>query len=424
LIQRISVIAVLVSLLAGSTAFAANTANRDQWLYAKPIELQSNEGKYGMFFLDEDVYRGAKEDLGDVRMIDDKGQFVPYYVESGYAEASGQQVVYQSRLVNTVKQNQDTLVDFKITPIDLTKDIQGNVVSLGLPMQAFLKHLEIYGSYDGNQWEPLKKGLVYRTDQQEKSTVLLDRVAKFSYYRVKVLDNVENLVFSQLQLIHSTRETNWKEWTKTATLPYEIKQENSNGGGQTLLTIRNDNRLRITKLLLEANGSFTRSYTLQGMDGKDIQVEGKRELYRLDFNNVQIQNTAISGVAPIVMPQFTIKINNQDSPPIHFTGIKADYFVDKLVFEHQEGRTYQLLYGNNAAGKPSYDIGSFRQQIEQENPLLAKLGVQTASPGPGAATSVNWAWFQTKTWFNIIIISVSILLVVLLGIKLSRSKGS
>ncbi|NHN32074.1 DUF3999 family protein [Paenibacillus agricola] len=420
LIQRISAVAVLGSLLVGSTAFAADATNRNEWRYSKPLELQGNS-KYHSLFLDEDVYKSAKEDLGDLRIMDDKGRFIPYYVDSGYAQATEQQGTYKSTLVHTIKQNNDTVVDFRITPIDATKDIQGNQIALSLPAQAFLKHLEIYGSYDGNGWELLKKEHVYRTDQLEKSTVILDQVAKFSYYRIKVLDNVENLVFPELQLIYNTRETKWKEWTKTVTLPYEIKEES--GGGQTLVAIRNDNRLRITKIELAASGSFTRSYTLQGMDTKEVQVDGKRELYRLDFKNVQLQNTTIIGTLPMTQPQLTITINNQDNPPINLTGMKIDYFVDKLVFEREEGRIYQLLYGNNLAGKPSYDIGSFRQQIEQENPALAKLGLQAASPGADSITPPNQAWFQTKTWFNIIIIGVSILLAVLLGIKLSRSKG-
>lgn len=70
-----------------STAFAADATNRNQWWYSKPVELQGN-GKYHTLFLDEDVYRGAKEDLGDLRVIDDKGLFVPFYIDSGCAKAS------------------------------------------------------------------------------------------------------------------------------------------------------------------------------------------------------------------------------------------------------------------------------------------------------------------------------------------------
>jgi hypothetical protein len=417
--QKISVIAVLASLFVaavGSTVSVAETANRNEWRFSKSIELQGS-GKYHRLFLDEDVYKAAREDLGDVRIIDDKGQFVPFYVDSGASKASNKQVIYKSALIDSVKKNNDTLLDFRIDPLDTTKDILGNRLSLSLPAaQAFLKHLEIYGSYDGNQWELLKKDHVYRTEQLEKSTVMLDSMYKFAYYRIKILDNVENLVFPQLQLVHSTLETSWQEFAKTVVLPYEVKQDN----GQTLLTISNNNQLRITKVLLEAGGSFTRSYTVQGADGKDIAVEGKRELYRLDFKDVQLQNTAISGVAPIVQSKFTIRINDQDSPPINLTGLKVDYFIDKLVFEYQTGRTYQLLYGNGGAGRPSYDISSFRQQIEQEGPVFAKLGAQIAAPEAASAASTAQSWFQTKTWFNVIIIAVSVLLALFLGFKLSR----
>ncbi|SFL94963.1 Protein of unknown function [Paenibacillus sp. 1_12] len=414
------VIATLVgSLLLSSITFAAEPANRSDWRYTKSIELQGS-GKYVALFLDEEVYKGAREDLGDLRIVNDKGQFVPYYVDSGAAKAADKQVVYPSNLINTGKSNKDTFIDFRIVAQDVTKDIQGNRVALSLPEQAFLKHLELYGSYDGNQWELLHKDYVYRTEQLEKNTVVLDKTVKFAYYRVKIIDNVENLVFPQLQLIHYTRETSWQEFAKTTSLPYDTKQDH----GQTLLSIRNDNRLRITAIQLEAQGSFRRSYTVQTAEGQDIAIKGKRELYRLDFKDVQLQNTTIIGADPITNPVFTIKINNQDNAPILLTGLKIDYVIDKVVFERQEGRTYQLMYGNSSASKPSYDIASFRTQIEQENPVLAKLAAQVEAPGAANADTAGPSWFQSKTAFNFIIIAVSVLLAVILGMKLSRSKRS
>ncbi|MEK3912319.1 DUF3999 domain-containing protein [Paenibacillus sp. FSL H7-0331] len=416
-VMVITTLVVSLLLCLSSTGFAAEAANPSNWRYAKPIELQGS-GKYGALFLDDEVYKGAREDLGDLRIMDDKGQFVPYYVDSGAAKAVDTQVVYKSNVIDTVKKNNDTLIDFRISPIDATKDIQGNGVVLSLPEQAFLKHLELYGSYDGNQWELLHKDYVYRTEQLEKNTVVLDKTVKFTYYRVKIIDNAENLAFPQLQLIHRTRATSWQEFAKTTSLLYDTKQEQ----GQTLLQVRNDNRLRITKVQLEAQGSFRRSYTVQTADGQDVPIEGKRELYRLDFKDVQLQNTTIVGAVPITNPAFTIKINNQDNAPIQLTGLKVDYVIDKLVFERQEGRTYLLVYGNSGAGKPSYDIASFRTQIEQENPTLAKLAVQTEAPEVARGGQANSSWFQTKAGFNIIIIAVSVLLAVILGMKLSRSK--
>jgi hypothetical protein len=415
-VRRLSVVGVLAAMLFGSTIFAAEVSRKD-WQFSKLIELQGS-GKYHELLLDEDVYKGAKEDLGDLRIVDDQGQFVPFYIDSGYREASDKLVVYRSDLIDTIKKSNDSINDFRITPLDAAKDILGNRLSFSLPAQPFLKHLEIYGSYDGNQWELLKKDDVYRTEQLEKNTVVLDSEYKFGFYRIKVLDNVENLAFPQLQLLYNRRESGWKQLTKAASLPYEIKQEN----GQTAITIDNDSRLRITKVLLETGGSFTRSYTVQEPDGKEIQVEGKPELYRLDFKDAQLQNTTITGVAPIAKSRFLIKINNRDNPPLNLTGVKIEYIVDKLVFENQGGRDNYLLYGNGSADKPNYDIAGFRQHIEQEHPLLASLGMQTAAPEAAPAAARTPLWFQPKTWFNIVIVTVSVLLIIMVVRKLGQAK--
>jgi hypothetical protein len=401
----------------GGTVFAAADNNRSEWRFAKPIELQGS-GKYRAVFLDEAVYKAAQEDLDDLRIVDDRGQFVPFYRDGGYAEAKENQVMYKSDLIDTVRKNNDTLLDYRIIPLDTAKDIQGNALSLSLPAQPFLKHLEIYGGHDGNQWELLKKDYIYRTERLEKSTITLDSDYKFGYYRIKVLDNVDNLRFPQLQLINNTRETKRTEYTKIGSLPYEIKQDK----GQTIIAIKNENRLHIAAVRLEAGGSFSRLYTVQDADGKETRVEGKPELYRMDFQNVQLQNTTIIAAAPFAKPQLNIKINNLDSPPLALTGVTIDYLLDKLVFEHQEGRGYQLLYGNEGASKPAYDIAGFRQLIEKEQPQLSALGAQVVSPNYGAAASSSSWWFQTKTWFNAVIVAVSVLLVIVVGMKLSRAK--
>lgn len=391
--------------------------DQKEWQFSKPIEIKESS-KYLALILDEDVYAGAAENLDDLRIVNSKGQFVPFYIDSGYRESLEKNTVYSSTLVNLAKKDNSTLVDFQITPMKENTDILGNILSFDLPKEAFLKHVEVYGSYDGNQWELLKKDDLFRTDRLEKNTIELGAQHKFSYYRLNVLNNVENLIFSQLRLIHNIREINWNEFKKTGTPTYEIKQEDK----QTSITIQNEHRLKIKNIMLDVTGNFTRSYSAYDLNGKEIQIDGKKELYRLDFKDVQIANTKISGLNPIAKPSFTIKINNQDNPSLNIKGLTTEYFVDKLVFEDQGTGPYQLLYGRNV-NKPQYDIVNFKSHIQKENVGVGKLGAQViASPG-ALVESPTPSWFQTKTWFNVVIIAVSLVLVLFIVTKMYRTKN-
>ncbi|MDF2651037.1 MAG: hypothetical protein K0Q73_6842 [Paenibacillus sp.] len=419
LIQKISSIASIISLvclLTGMTVLGAEEGHKE-WRFSKPIDVQTSS-RYHALFLDEDVYAGANVNLSDLRIVDNKGKFVPYYIDSGYGESMEQSTVYSSDLVTSVKKDNDTLIDFRIKPKLEDTDIQGNTLLIGLPKEAFLKHTEIYGSYDGNQWELLAKEDLFRTDQFEKNTIELGAERKFNYYRLVVLNNVENLAFPQMQLLHNMRAIKWNEYKKMRTPAYVIKEE----AKQTNITIPNEQRLKIKKVLIDVGGSFIRPYAVYDPNGNAIQVDGKKELYRVDFKDVQIANTTITASAPIAEPQLTLKINNSDNPPLKITGITIEYFVDKLVFEDQGNGPYQLLYGNSKAGKPQYDIVNFKSHIQKEGVILGKLGAQAVSPEAAPQSPAPW-WFQSKTWFNIVIIVVALGLILFLTKKLNRTKS-
>ncbi|MEH7515845.1 hypothetical protein V7146_24275 [Gottfriedia acidiceleris] len=417
LIRKISIIASISSLvymLPVFTVIHAKDKSKD-WHFSKSIDLPDNN-KYQSFFLDEEVYAGADENLNDLRIVNSKGQFVPFYIESGYKESKEQNIVYSSTLVNTARKDQNTVLDFRITPIKENEDIQGNTLLIDLPNIDFLKHVEVYGSYDGNQWEYIKKNDLYRTDRLENKMINLGTVHKYSFYRLKVLDNVENLIFKQLQLVHKTYDFKWSDYKKTSKPTFNIKEDSK----LTDITIQNKNRLKIKTIMFDVDNNFTRAYSVYDPKDNEIQVDGKNEIYHINFKNVQINNTTITAVTPITQPYFTIKINNDDNPPLDIKGIKVEYFLDKIIFEDQGTGPYKLLYGNDHVEAPKYDIENFKQYIQKENLALGKLkGQMIVSP---ITDSKKPRWFQTKIWFNAIIIAVSLVLIVFLTIKMSRPK--
>lgn len=417
LIRKISLIAIISSLVYMLPVFTVIEAKdkSNDWHFSKSIDIPDNN-KYQSFFLDEEVYAGADENLNDLRIVNSKGQFVPFYIENGYKESQEQNVVYSSTLVNTAKKDQNTILDFRITPIKENEDIQGDTLLIDLPNIDFLKHVEVYGSYDGNLWEYIKKNDLYRTDRLENKMINLGTVHKYSFYRVKVLDNVENLIFKQLHLVHKTYDFKWNDYKKTSNPTFKIKE----GSKMTDIAIQNKNRLKIKTIMLDVDNNFTRAYSVFDPKDNEIQVDGKNEIYHINFKNVQINDTTITAVTPITQPYFTIKINNEDNPPLDIKGIKVEYFLDKIIFEDTGTGPYKLLYGNDHVEAPKYDIENFKQYIQRENLALGKLKEQMiVSP---IVDSQKPRWFQTKIWFNGIIIAVSLVLIVFLTIKMSRPK--
>ena len=395
----------------------ADTARMD-WQYAKAISLHPDRNSnYHSVMLDEDVYAGANNNLSDLRIVDKQGEFVSYYLDSGYEQVVELNEEYASALVHTAQIELDTIYDYSITPLKTNTDIVGNALWLSLPNEDFLKHIEVMGSYDGVQWQPLVKDDLYRAAEAVKHTIQLGDTYKFNYYRLIVHDNVERLAFDELRLMHNTSETMEQSYIQSVSPSYDVEE----AGRFTHITIHKNNRLKLKQLQLDIQGNFSRSYSVNGAEGQLLQVAGDDTLYQLSFKDIQIANTTINFARQSGERSYTVKIDNADNAPLQVKGITAQYYRDKLVFEDKGNGPYRLLYGNSLAEKPQYDIIQFKAYIEQESLAEAKLGVQTIEKAStGSPQSAQW--YQSKGWFNAVIVVVSLILIGFLVINMNRTR--
>ncbi|OBZ08428.1 hypothetical protein A8L34_24285 [Bacillus sp. FJAT-27264] len=387
----------------------------DQWRFTKVIE-PGGDAAYQEFFLDEEVYQHASTDLSDLRIEDRRGQFVPYYRESGEVEKNEQNISYKTELTLKFNKNLETTFDYRVIPNDEKSDIQGSRLEFDLPVEAFLKHVQVYGGYDGITWEPLVKGDLYRAGEFAQGGIDLGSTYKFTHYRLVVPNNAEKLEFDVMKLIHKTATVNVEDFTRQRDPVYEMKQE----GQKTQLIIHNDNRLNVSVIRLETTGNFSRTYMLHDDNGRELGTVGGSKLYRLDFKDSRIAGTDIVLQEPTTSPYFTVVIENRDDAPISLHGVHMDYLVDKLVFPADGEGPFRLVYGNSGAVAPQYDIVSFKSHIEGEKMGIAGLGPQNALPEVSAIPSTGWRWLTGAMGFNAVIIIVSLLLIIVLIRKLNR----
>jgi hypothetical protein len=387
-----------------------------QWEFSRTIEIPQQTPYYELY-LDEAVYGAAAEDLRDLRIADSKGNPVPYYLESGEVTAEEHTASYSSELIRQVSQGTSTLLDYRIKPLAEHVDIQGDKLVFVLPDESFLKHVEVWGGYDGNAWEPLAKGDLYATGGLSANAITLGASYKFSYYRLVVENNPERLDFPGLTLMDSSREWKTAEFTRQQIPQYEIGQVEN----RTEIVISNMDRLKISKLTLDSTGNFSRRYELYDSDGNRIPVAGSGELYRLDFKDTRISQTDI--LLPDASSSAVLRmiIYNLDDAPLSITGLKLEYLVDRLVFAGQESESYSLLYGNPLAAAPQYDLVHFRDQIAGEQLGTAALGAETVLPEAAEESPATAGWFQSQWVFNSIIIAVSLLLILIVARKLGRT---
>jgi hypothetical protein len=396
---------ILIVLLFPAAARSADIT--DGWEFHKEIKVNGSN-RYKAFFLDEGVYKHVSTDLSDLRITDQNGQFVPYYIHSGTTALKATETYYNTALTDSFNKEGDTYLDFKITPLQQNADILGNKLIFSLPVLNFFKNLEIYGSHDGVVWEYVLSDNVYRVDKLDKDQMALPGTKKYGYYRVKILDNVENIKLG-LQLVHSFREKEYESYQRGTTLSHEVKQEKNH----TFITLNNSNRLRVKNIRLSVSENFQRLFEVFGDDGPNFY---RGELYNLQFRDYTISKTDISFThTPLLTERIIIKISNLDNRPLHINSIQVEYLLDKIVFEDKGGENYRLWFGNPEAVKPRYEIELFKDHVEREQQDFSTLGglVRREEPEPEPPA------FRLDILFNIVIGAVSLLLVVFLARKLS-----
>ncbi|NQX46358.1 DUF3999 family protein [Paenibacillus tritici] len=402
---------------AAASPEAAVKAGGGQWKFSRELSIPETAPYYELY-LDEAVYRSAAEELRDLRITDRTGAPVPYYLENGERTVEEHDAVYSSALIHRAVKGTDTLLDYQIKPLAEHVDIQGNKLVIELPAESFLKHVEVWGGYDGLAWEQVATGDLYATNGLSADSITLERGYKFSYYRLVVKNNPEGLEFPGLKLVDSSREWRTAAFLRQKTPQTEITQVEN----RTEILISNMDRLKIGRVKLGSTGNFLRRYELYDSNGVRIPVAGSGELYRLDFKDTRISQTEIQLLAPSSSGSLRVVIYNLDDAPITITDLQIEYLVDRLVFAGGEEMPYSLIYGNTLATAPQYDIINFKDRIDGEKLVQATLGAETAVPEAAEEPQEQGGWFQGQWGFNAIIITVSLLLILIVARKLGRTK--
>lgn len=411
MIIRCSIVAMLVWGLSINVFAAENLAG---WNYSAPIYIEGNH-KYKSFFLTEEIYEHVSPSLTDIRIVDGQGEYVPFYIQSGSSTFRQTEITYRSEVMQNFKKNNDSYIDFAIIPLKNNADIAGNSLIFALPAGNFLKHIEIYGGNDGEQWEYIRKDYVFREESREKNEVPLGSRKKYSYYRVVILDNPENITLNKMNLSNHYTDSQWTSFVKTAQADFTVKTDKND----SIITIANRQKLAIKQITLDVEANFQRSYRLYGDNQNGVLLKSG-EIYNLQLQNVTISGTKIDlSSHPIAMPTIAIKIDNKDDRPLVIKTVTIEYYVDKVIFPDMGNTSYQLYFGNDKSTKPQYEIELQKVYIEKEQQDVCRLGDIQVKQQELPPESI-----PMKVIFNGAIAAVSVLLVVLLIARLNGKMAS
>lgn len=409
--MKLKVIFIILSILILSTLTMACAEERGEWLYEKEIQCGESEG-YQSFFLDDDVYRYSNRDLSDLRIIDDQGSFVPYYLHNEYLSSGIDSIVeHQSRKLSSYLKKDDHYSEFRIIQKNELQDILANEVIFEISEANFLEEVKIYGGYDGDKWQHVKDGYIYRTDEGDKLSINLDNIYKFDHYRIVFVNDVEKTEINNLRLVYSEKNIIHEHYEKMKTVDFTIESSD----GYTEIIFNNKDKLKVKSINIVSDDSFKRQYQLYYKNEEDENyrsIEGG-ELYQMDLENFNIEESEVNcrrgDNSYLSADLIKIRISDRDDKAIDVKEIEVTYYIDKVVFENKGSAVNTLLFGSKVAKRPSYDIVQSKKYIEEEKQQQCTLSELVKRDVEELEEP-----FDYRMILNVVVILVSITLVLII----------
>jgi hypothetical protein len=368
------------------------------------IEIRG-ENRYKSLRLIPQVYNAAHNRLIDLLIKDSSGEAVPYFIDSSLKETNTSQETWLMALIDSYIKDDYFFFDYK-----LAQEQSGDTIATSMEFTTgnagFAKSVDVYGSHDGINWEFVQSDTLFAVEGKSKLAINFYRPLKFTYYRLRLANNLERIFFQTVNLVYSTTisEEIWFIESLIPALSIESKDK------KTKIIIDGLKNLRLCDLVIETDSMFIRNVRAPGGT--------KKELYHLAINDTVYNDTILPLYRHIAREDtYTVTIDDADDRPITIKGITVRYYADDLVFEGRAGETYSLEFGDDSIKTaPIYDIGRYKNEILKGPIDQLSLGkIQyTETPPPEHKFVIN------KIVFNIVVILVALMLGVLIVFRLKK----
>jgi len=354
----------------------------ENWRYFKDIRIGdlSDEEKLVKINLDQEVFNGAKDDLSDLRIVDNDGTETAYklIVEKGIFSKSN---VYPIRILNNSfvpKEYNSFIVDFGKSGF-LNSSLKINVSS-----ENFKRRVEISGGNRVGDWRILKSdGYIYDyTDSQisfkSQNTTINYPENAYRYLQVKIFSGGEEPLRITGARVSKILQSTTKEISITP--QREIIQNAAKRATEIIIDLEKRGWPTSSVLLESKNRNFNREIVIYESDDKS----NWRRLGGGNIFNYQTAKFTGSDLSVSYSESgcryLKIEIYNGDDQPISIDKISVKAVLRSIAFQAVPGKNYRLCYGNKNARFPEYDLEKYFRYLETDNCLIADLAAEQNNP--------------------------------------------
>ena len=403
--RRWRIIGLLVLLVAVVVASNPMLALADfsvsDWQYVKTITLPTDLGEAMLaeVVVDSQVFARANKGLGDLRIVRDGEEEVPYQlaITRGGSRRTPHNVRIQD-LGHLPGRHTELVIDLG------QPGLLHNEVEIFTTSKNFRRKVVLESSNDGERWLTVSQGVeiydftVAKRNFNARNTVVQYTESTARYLRVRILNDGE----APLAITGASAASLVEEEPLRTEYPAQIidRGEDSTREISSLTVDLATTGLPTDRLTLGiGETNFHRRVTLEGsLDGESWRaISGSGEVYAYQTPKFTGSNLMVD-YPEVTYRYLRLSIHNQDDAPLAVDGVTASGLRRRLIFQAAPEATYGLYYGNTLARQPSYDLERFLPYLETSNLPGAELGEQQNNPQfalPELPVSERFPWLIT-----------------------------
>ncbi len=385
------------------------------WLWEAPIESEGIAAGFVRMELTLDVLDQSQRSLHDLRILDETEALVPHVIfRPPVREYS--QTWNPVQLINRTYQEGEHA---RVT-LDFGERTLKNHVRVRVPGDNYRRYAVLEGSETGGGWETVDTTWLFRiainglvVDAETFSFPAND----FRYLRLTVFnmeDEMGRIEIAAVETSHAEVGESERVEIEAAARTVEPEEDEQD---QTIFDIDLGNRnLPIAELQMAVSTPyFYRAYELSGRDTEILEDRRKTEtgwdvverdapwrvvrrgvLYRIQQGETSDERLSIKNPFPPYR-YLRLRVFNGDDSPLGYSASDISATrrsLSSLVFENDPLHQYRLLFGNEKAAPPNYDLAHSVENVAATNaPAVTVL--------PGIAIDVipdRAPWSERYSW--------------------------
>jgi len=364
------------------------SAGAQQFRHTCMIDSVKESGFYSIP-VSPDISAYLKTDFSDIRIVNEKGQWIPHIINYPYNNKSHEFAYFDLPIIKKENANSQTTIIVGNNGNHDLSDLFINVKNAIVNRFASLS-----GSDDQLKWFTIRDSILLKDtelilDNQPALKIYFPPV-NYPYFRI-IIFNGKNDPLNIQKVMNDGPPLPEKDEQYISNPKAGFIQSDSSG--YSLIRIENKNNFHVSRININIPSPkyFERKASLYTAYAGSIK--GMRQANPVAELTLSSNSTGDYNLPLLKSRVFYLLLENKDNPPLQMATITTEQGNKEIIAYLEKGKSYRLLFDDSLAMAPDYDLKSFvRNTIGKLNVGEISAANQTTIKVAAGKNKNRWIW--------------------------------